>query len=64
MSRRITPPEQLCKLPHGMPCLAHRRVFSGELQPCVNCAPYEERMRGVLNIPRVPAPETQPAEAA
>lgn len=55
-----TPPDQLCKwiprdggVPERLPCLANRRVLSGELTPCEICAPHLERVRRLLPIQNI-----------
>lgn len=33
-----------------MPCLAWNRVINGEHQPCENCAPHLDKVRGLLGV--------------
>ena len=41
-------PASLCPKPHGLPCLAHRKVVDGLLKPCAICEPYLATVRGSL----------------
>jgi hypothetical protein len=45
---KVGAPCMLCKRPHGMPCLAWKRVISGEVAPCEICAPHLEKTRKLL----------------
>lgn len=44
------PIHALCTKPHGLPCLAHKDVIGGTLEPCEICAPHREKVRNLLSI--------------
>lgn len=56
-----TPPDKLCTRPHGLPCLAHKRVMLGDLAPCDNCAPHRDRVRQLILSSPAKQPQLQHA---
>lgn len=44
-----TRPDWMCQNPHGLHCLVHKRVLSGDLKPCSVCEDSVDKMREMLS---------------